>query len=257
MRQQTAGDFVVLSNPTAFAMCDGLLRMSNCLILELPESELREIRYMLDTLLTKADLALDLMEHEISLNFEGLNIEPERRAPPGAEDFGAVLVSATGTTDPSRSNLIGHQDTVSSASAPPPVALSPPPVPPTSPVLDCAPSPATEPGHILPVNQWHHPLVLSSRVNVGFPDYTYHPHFIRPGIPGIYHAAPTPSEYASSGLHCVITKGLYVGIFTDLDEAEPWYLGIPRSFHRQMKSWEEAKDLYNAKLTAGAVQILP
>ncbi|KAF9781015.1 hypothetical protein BJ322DRAFT_1112403 [Thelephora terrestris] len=233
MRQQTAGDFVVLSNPTAFAMCDGLLRMSNCLILELPESELREIRYMLDTLLTKADLALDLMEHEISLNFEGLNIEPERRAPPGAEDFGAFrlcppscgLIPASGSSDVS--------------------------------VLDRAPSPATEPGHILPVNQWHHPLVLSSRVNVGFPDYTYHPHFIRPGIPGIYHAAPTPSGYASSGLHCVITKGLYVGIFTDLDEAEPWYLGIPRSFHRQMKSWEEAKDLYNAKLTAGAVQILP
>jgi hypothetical protein len=75
MRHQIAGaDFVVLPNSAAFAMCDGLLHMSHCLIAKLPESDLREVRYMLDSLLTKADLALDLMEREVTLDFEGLNI---------------------------------------------------------------------------------------------------------------------------------------------------------------------------------------
>lgn len=76
MRHHSLGeDPVLLSKSTAFAMCDGLIRMSHCLVIELPEPELREIRYMLDSLLVKADLALDLMEREISLDFGGLNVD--------------------------------------------------------------------------------------------------------------------------------------------------------------------------------------
>lgn len=65
-----------LSNSTAFAICDGLLRMSHCFILELPEPELKEIRRIVDSLLMTADLALDLMETDVSLNFDGLSIHP-------------------------------------------------------------------------------------------------------------------------------------------------------------------------------------
>lgn len=79
MRHQIAGaDFVVLPNSTAFAMCDGLIRMSHCLIVELPEDELREIRYRLDSLLMKADLALDLMGRKVSLDFKGLAMDPRK-----------------------------------------------------------------------------------------------------------------------------------------------------------------------------------
>lgn len=74
-RQTTAAGSIVLSNSTAFVMCDGLLRMSHCLIVELPEPELREIRYILDTLLVKTDLVLDSMERDISFNLEGLSID--------------------------------------------------------------------------------------------------------------------------------------------------------------------------------------
>lgn len=70
----------------------------------------------------------------------------------------------------------------------------------------------------------------------------------------------------------VVSKGLYVGIFDDWQvgllsfgfillmlprhEVEPWVLGIPRSSSRSARSWEEAKNLYNARLASGTIQVL-
>jgi hypothetical protein len=45
-------------------------------MIELPEPELRNIRRTLDTLLARADQILDIAEHELSLNFDGLAIDP-------------------------------------------------------------------------------------------------------------------------------------------------------------------------------------
>ena len=50
--------------------------MAHCLITELPEAELREIRYTIDALLTRTDQLLDMLENDLSLNFDGLNIDP-------------------------------------------------------------------------------------------------------------------------------------------------------------------------------------
>lgn len=69
-------DTVALSASNAFSMSDGLLRMAHCLIIELPEAELREIRCTLDVLLTKTDQMLDMLERDLSLNFDSLNIDP-------------------------------------------------------------------------------------------------------------------------------------------------------------------------------------
>ena len=70
----------------------------------------------------------------------------------------------------------------------------------------------------------------------------------------------------------VVSKGLYVGIFNDWQvgllsfgfillmlprhEVEPWVLGVPRSTFRNVRSWEEARDLYNIRLASGTVQVL-
>lgn len=89
---------------------------------------------------------------------------------PGAEDFGAVMVSTTvttTTTDGSGSIVSSpsrRRDTISRNS-----------IPATTPAPTRTPTPAGVPTH------GPFPLVLSSRNNVGFPDYTYHPHFVRPG----------------------------------------------------------------------------
>jgi hypothetical protein len=72
----TEPNYVALSAPSAFAITDGLLRMAHCLIVELPENELREIRYTINTLLSKTDLLLDTIERDLSLNFDGLDINP-------------------------------------------------------------------------------------------------------------------------------------------------------------------------------------
>jgi len=69
-------DYVAISKPNAFAICDGMLRTAHCLIVGLPESELREIRHTLDRLLMRADQALELIEIDFSLSFEGLEIDP-------------------------------------------------------------------------------------------------------------------------------------------------------------------------------------
>lgn len=79
-RQPTMGESVVLTNSTAFALCDTLLRMAHCLIIELPEPELRDIRYTLDSLLTRTDQVLDLVERDFALRFNGLNVNPTRES---------------------------------------------------------------------------------------------------------------------------------------------------------------------------------
>ncbi|KAF9777755.1 hypothetical protein BJ322DRAFT_1021830 [Thelephora terrestris] len=263
MRHHSLGeDPVLLSKSTAFAMCYGSIRMSHCLVIELPEPELREIRYMLDSLLVKADLALDLMEREISLDFGGLNvdIDPDSCTPPGAEDFGAVLVSTTVTADADQSGSISlscRRGSVTFDSGPAMAASTPPP-PPTSPVSVRIPTPAQEPTIAPPPTITHgcYPLIVSSRENVGFPDYSYHPHFVRAGVPGTYRFPPTSSGHAPGSPHYAIIKGLYVGVFDDEDEIKPWVLGIPGSSYHKARSWEEARDLYNARLNSGAVQVL-
>lgn len=68
-------DSVVLTSSTAFSICDGLLKMAHCLIIELPEPELREVRYTLNSLLTRTDQVLDIVERDYSLNFDGLRID--------------------------------------------------------------------------------------------------------------------------------------------------------------------------------------
>ncbi|KAF9790755.1 hypothetical protein BJ322DRAFT_1017402 [Thelephora terrestris] len=245
-------DPVLLSKSTAFAMCDGLIRMSHCLVIELPEPELREIRYMLDSLLVKADLALDLMEREISLDFGGLNVDIDLDSctPPGAEDFGAVLVSTAATADANQSGSISlsHRRGSVTFDTGPVVAASMPPPPPTLPVSVRIPTPAPEPTIAPPPTITHgrYPLIVSSRENVGFPDYSYHPHFVCAGlyltlafvsgIPGTYRFPPTSSGHAPGSPHYAIIKGLYVGVFDDEDEIKPWVLGIPGSSYHMARS---------------------
>lgn len=69
-------DSIALSTSSAFSISDGLLRMAHRLIIELPEAELREIRHTLDTLLTRTDQLLDMVEDDLSLNLDDLNIDP-------------------------------------------------------------------------------------------------------------------------------------------------------------------------------------
>lgn len=72
--QSTDGDTVAISSSTASAICDSLLRMAHSLIIELPEPELRETRFTLDSLLMKADRILDLMQDDGSFDLHGLHI---------------------------------------------------------------------------------------------------------------------------------------------------------------------------------------
>lgn len=97
----------------------------------------------------------------------------EVQNPLGGEDFGAVLVTtSTSVTadvrEPKVTPSSRHRQNTVSRVTPPSVV----PVPSaTSPVRTPTPAPA----------HGHFPLVLSSRENVGFPDYTHHPSFVRPG----------------------------------------------------------------------------
>lgn len=45
-------------------------------------------------------------------------------------------------------------------------------------------------------------------------------------------------------------------LMTSRDEIAPWVIGVSGSVFRKTKSWDEARDLYNARLAAGAIQIL-
>ena len=230
-------DSVILSNQTAFALCDSLLQMTRFWIIELPEPELREIRSTLGGLLVRADQVLDLMENEISLDFEGLQINSSKlpvydfsssnffsdvRYPPGAEDFGAVVVSSVVASDMNdiaesdigeqeltnsdideqeftNSDIDGQEFTNSDIGGPDVIDIgefhsafssrhpgatyrtSLPPAPASTPVRSLSPAPEPVPAPIVPNYHGRHPLIISSRENVGLPNYTYHPHFIRPG----------------------------------------------------------------------------
>ena len=66
---------VQISTASAFNICDGLFRMANCFITELPDAKLRDLRRVLDTLLTKVNRLLDPSEPDFSLNFEGLALD--------------------------------------------------------------------------------------------------------------------------------------------------------------------------------------
>jgi hypothetical protein len=70
----TERDSIQLTATSGFAICDGLLRMAHCLMIELPEAELRDVRYTLDTLLAKADQLLDAADVDFSLNFDSLQV---------------------------------------------------------------------------------------------------------------------------------------------------------------------------------------
>ena len=74
-RPLTERGFVQIPNASAFNICDGLFRMANCFITELPDAELRGLRHVLDTLLMKVDRLLDPSEPDFSLNFEGLALD--------------------------------------------------------------------------------------------------------------------------------------------------------------------------------------
>ena len=77
MRRPNAGqETVTFPAGSALAICDGLLRMVHRFIIELPEPELRNIRYTLEGLLVRADQVLDTFEHDLSLNFDALSIDP-------------------------------------------------------------------------------------------------------------------------------------------------------------------------------------
>ena len=72
---------MILSNQTAFALCDSLLQMTRFWIIELPEPELREIRNALGSLLVRTDQVLDLMESEICLDFASLRVDQSELLP--------------------------------------------------------------------------------------------------------------------------------------------------------------------------------
>ena len=44
---------------------------------------------------------------------------------------------------------------------------------------------------------------------------------------------------------------------TRSNEVEPWVVGVSGSLYRRTKTWEEAKSMYNTRLAAGAVKVLP
>lgn len=72
-------DVVQISATSAFNICDGLFRMANCFVTELPEAELRDVRYVLNTLLMKVDRLLHpTEEYDLSLNFGGLTVDASK-----------------------------------------------------------------------------------------------------------------------------------------------------------------------------------
>ena len=73
---QARPDSIVLSSSSASTICDGLLKMTHCLMVELPAAELMAVCHTVETLLVKADQMLDIADQDLSLNFEGLSIDP-------------------------------------------------------------------------------------------------------------------------------------------------------------------------------------
>ena len=69
----------MLPATSTFAICDGLLWMAHCFLMELPETDLRHIRCTLENLLIRANQVLDEFEFDLSMNFDALAIECESR----------------------------------------------------------------------------------------------------------------------------------------------------------------------------------
>lgn len=205
---------------TAFTICDGLLRITHSLMIQLPDSELRDIRCIINAVLARADHLLETSE-DVSLDFTGLSISDSGASfhlltmaksiahPPSeplaedfGEEFGAVVISKTVTTTThSEEPTPSTSRPANPAAAQPPgvrfTRVQPPPLPPhriptPAPTPVVAPAPAPAPPTPTPVSVtneprgpliYHgsHPLILSFRNNVGFPDYAWHPYFTRPG----------------------------------------------------------------------------
>ncbi|KAF9777723.1 hypothetical protein BJ322DRAFT_1025501 [Thelephora terrestris] len=260
-RQRNARRSIELSPTSAFDMCDGLLRMSFHLMIQLPEAELRDIRYVIDTLLTRADRLLDTAGPELSLNFTALAIDPEPIQQPWTEDFGAILVSTStsvsSTSDVTPSTLSTSTfGRCSSNRVPVPNAnATAPPVATPVPTPTRAPTPTPDDTQA-PIMHGRYPLIISSRRFVGRPDYTHHPEFVRPGVPGPYRVPPTASGLADYSEYYVVSKGLYVGIFLAWQEIAPWVTGVSHSNHRKFDSWDRAKYAYNSRLAAGTIEVL-
>ena len=191
---------IQLPTTSAFNICDGLFKMANCLVVELPDAQLRDVRYALETLVSKVDRLLESGEYDLSLNFDGLAVNPgesPRFYPdiyaltlpsldiPGAEDFGTPTTSSSSTSEfgmssiSTTANIHGSGLTSLSPSPrhhrqntvriPAPTILTPTPAP--------TPAPTTTP---IP-RHGSFPFVVSSRKGVGLPNYSHHPLFVQPG----------------------------------------------------------------------------
>jgi len=77
-RPQPIRDSILLSTASAYAICDTLLKISNCVITELPEAELRDVRYTVNALSERVNQLLDSAECDVSLHFDGLSINHGR-----------------------------------------------------------------------------------------------------------------------------------------------------------------------------------
>ena len=73
--RRSGQEAVTISATSAFAVCDGLLRMAHYFMIELPEPDLRAIRYTLEGLSVRADQTLNTFERDLSLNFDALTID--------------------------------------------------------------------------------------------------------------------------------------------------------------------------------------
>ena len=48
----------------------------------------------------------------------------------------------------------------------------------------------------------------------------------------------------------------FISLMTPRDEIAPWVTGISGSIYRKVRSWDEAKEIYNGRLATNAIQIL-
>ena len=101
------------------------------------------------------------------------------------EDFGAVLVTtsttvSSDTSEPTFTTSSRHRkNTINRVSVPTAI-----PSPPATLELVHAPTPVPTSAPPSTPNLSHgpFPLIISSQNNIGFPNYTYHPSFVRPGL---------------------------------------------------------------------------
>jgi hypothetical protein len=137
------------------------------------------------------------------------------------------------------------------------------------------------------------PVIVSTRPNVGYPQYRFHPEFIRPGsfilltdIPRLInpHSSrdsrpvhTTPRRPFSSkpnfllrhhqrtlcwNILQLVSKLIFLvppsheSHIVHRNECSPWVLKVAGSSYSKTKSWDEAKDMYNGRLYADACEVL-